>query len=98
MIRIFEEGSSKVYVFDEGEQGQPAYKFELTDQGEVALSIIDSQYPYSGSADPEWQNITFSFLDFKINFKKPTEAFLQFVTHNAPEQLDEWIKLFFETN
>jgi hypothetical protein len=45
-------GDSACHVFDEGEQGQPAFRFQR-DGDRVDISIVDSKIS-DGVGDPEW--------------------------------------------
>jgi len=49
------------HVFDEGEQGQPAFVFERRGD-RVLFSIRDSEFS-GGKADPEWQQVEFTAAD-----------------------------------
>ena len=50
------------YIFDEGEQGQPAFQFQREDDW-VYISIVDASIG-DGKADPEWQHIACNYTDF----------------------------------
>jgi len=63
------------YVFDEGEQGQPAFQFKR--EGEVLLvSVIDSQVA-DGSADPSFQSVRCNWTEFAAQM----ESFLYYLHH-----------------
>jgi hypothetical protein len=65
VMRSFEASENARHVYDEGEQGQPAFVFER--QGNAAfLSIVDSMV--DGLADPEWQRVEFQFADFREQY------------------------------
>lgn len=51
------------YTFDEGEQGQPAFKFVRVGD-EVAFSINESLLG-GGVADPEWQDVRFAYQNLR---------------------------------
>ena len=51
------------YVFDEGEQGQPAFRF-IRQGDEVWVSIVDAAFS-GGKADPEWQEVACRFEDLR---------------------------------
>jgi len=55
------------HVFDEGEQGQPAFVFERRGD-KVFFSIRDSKFS-GGKADPDWQEIEFTVGDFIIAYQ-----------------------------
>jgi len=50
------------HVFDEGEQGQPAFVFDRSGD-KILFSIRESGFS-GGKADPEWQEIEFTAADF----------------------------------
>jgi hypothetical protein len=81
-------GAASEYTFDEGEQGQPAFKFARV-EGDVAFSIIDSVLA-GGAADPEWQDVRLSYADLR-------EAMLRFIDElraelrqQAPDSWERW--------
>lgn len=51
------------YTFDEGEQGQPAFRFVRVGD-ELAVSIVESSFS-GGRADPDWQAVTCRYADFR---------------------------------
>lgn len=62
-LRELRGSTSTSYIYDEGEQGQPAFLFERDD--DVAfVSIVASQLS-DAEADPEWQRVQFSFSEFE---------------------------------
>jgi hypothetical protein len=81
------------YKFDETEQGQPAFLFEVKPGSQIALSIVQSESG-EGKDDPEWQQVTFSYAAFKAAFLEFKIHFLSEITRNAPGQLEYWTELF----
>lgn len=78
----------KTYLFDEGEQGQPAYQFDFED-GLCFLSIIDS--PISeAEGDPDWQKVKFEMTDLEAAYDGVKVSFLNEVQVKAPESLSSW--------
>jgi hypothetical protein len=76
------------YSFDDGEQGQPAFKFRRVGD-EVALSIDESMLG-RGPADPEWQDVRFPYGDFReavLSFLEELRAELR---RQAPETWERW--------
>lgn len=51
------------YVFDEGEQGQPAYEF-VREASTLWVSVVDSQLS-DGEADPSWQRVPCDYAEFR---------------------------------
>jgi hypothetical protein len=77
-----------VYVFDEGEQGQPAYEFRR--EGELLfVSVVDS--PLSGAhGDPSYQQVSClwtDFLDSALSYRRLLKATLD---SEAPEIAAKW--------
>ncbi len=78
------------YVFDEGEQGQPAYLFERS--GETAfLSIVDAEYT-GGLGDPDWQRVGFSFAEFLAEHRRFRASFIALLYEKAPLVAAEWLE------
>ena len=78
----------KTYLFDEGEQGQPAYQFDFED-GLCFLSIIDS--PISeAEGDPNWQRVKFEMTDLVAAYDGLKIRFLNEVQIKASEALSYW--------
>ena len=77
------------HVFDEGEQGQPAFVFEREgDRG--FFSIAASEFS-GGEADPHWQRVEFSPADFVVAVSRLRESFATELRAAAPRAADEWI-------
>jgi hypothetical protein len=77
-----------IYVFDEGEQGQPAYEFRR--DGELLyVSVIDSQI--SGArGDPNYQQISCLWNDFLISVRTYTSQLQATLQSEVPELAQEW--------
>jgi hypothetical protein len=77
------------HVYDEGEQGQPAFVFEREgDRG--FFSIIASEFS-EGEAHPDWQRIEFcpnDFLTANADFRRKFFAELRAA---APKIADGWL-------
>ena len=50
------------YVFDEGEQGQPAFRFDR--HGDTVLVSITKSEISDGTAHPDWQEIACEYAEF----------------------------------
>ena len=92
IVRNFESGKDTEYTYDEGEQGQPAFRFVLIKPGEVAFSIVDSAIS-DGGGIKKWSNKTFPLSDLKTSYQKVAEQFLKEVAAQAPAQLPLWKKI-----
>ncbi|MGF6848975.1 hypothetical protein QFZ51_004210 [Chitinophaga sp. W3I9] len=94
VVRNFESGKDTEYTYDEGEQGQPAFRFVLVKPNEVAFSIVESAISGGGgSGSKKWRNKTFPLSDLKKEFQKVAEQFLKEVASKAPAQLPHWKKI-----
>ncbi len=92
VIQAFEESESAKYVYDEGEQGQPAFVFER--QGEtVYFSINDSEIT-DGKADLEWQRVAFPYNEFHDQYLRFQRDFASEVRRSARVNADKWLKQF----
>jgi len=83
-------GSSKVceHVFDEGEQGQPAFRFRR-DGERVLVSVIDSKIS-CGRRDATWTDVVCDAQDFIGAANQVLESIRQEVCHVAGEAGDTW--------
>jgi hypothetical protein len=61
------------YVFDEGEQGQPAFKFER-EEDLLYVSVIDSATS-GGEADPSYQRVCCLWSEYETAFSAFKSAF-----------------------
>lgn len=90
----FKNKKSTIYIYDEGEQGQPAFRFEKTNKN-VSFSIIDSKIS-DGEGDPDWQNLKFNYRDFLLEYYNFKEKLLKEISSKAPQILDFWQSIFTE--
>ena len=80
--------SGDEYTFDEGEQGQPAFRFTRLGS-ELVLSIVDSAL--SGrSGNPDWQNVTCLFEDFRAAVIGLLDALRAELRRQAPTTWEQW--------
>jgi hypothetical protein len=86
----FESATDARYVFDEGEQGQPAFVFERV--GDRAyFSIADAEIS-GGEADPDWQRVEFSPHEFLVEHTRFRESVFATIRAAAPHIADQWIR------
>lgn len=79
------------YVFDEGEEGQPAFVFERSGESGF-FSIVDSQI--SGTlGDAEWQRVEFVADNFLSEYARFQDSFITALRREAPGSADEWMAL-----
>ena len=90
LITAFKGGEME-YIFDEGEQGQPAYRFERDGENAV-LSIVDSALS-DGVADRKFQRVPFLWRDLEPALNHFGEALLERLRTLAPSQLEHWKRL-----
>jgi hypothetical protein len=81
------EGAGE-YTFDEGEQGQPAFKFVRVGD-EVAFSINESLLG-GGAADSEWQDVRFPYRDFRAAVLLFFDELRAMLRQQAPEVWERW--------
>ena len=78
------------YIYDEGEQGQPAFIFERTGNSSF-LSIADSQIS-DGLADTEWQRVQFATDEFLSEYYQLQNSFVALLNGEAPASAEDWIR------
>ena len=89
MADAFLEATAR-YVYDEGEQGQPAFIFERT--GDTSFfSIADSQIS-DGLADTEWQRVEFATDEFLSEYYRLQNSFVAALRQEAPASAEDWIR------
>jgi hypothetical protein len=76
------------YVFDEGEQGQPAYRF-VRQGDEVRVSVVGSATS-AGKADPEWQEVACRFEDLRREIERFLMQLHEAIKSHAPPAVDAW--------
>lgn len=77
------------YVYDEGEQGQPAFVFER--EGKSGYFSIVSSEISDGVSDAQWQRIEFCPQDFISAFQELEILFRRTLTEAAPKAAEQWI-------
>jgi len=80
------------YVFDEGEQGQPAFVFER--EGDQAFFTIAASSLSDGVARPDWQRVEFSPDEFVTAYENFRESFFAEVRAGAPAVAEAWLQRF----
>lgn len=90
VAEAFRNSDTASYLFDEGEQSQPAFLFEK--EGKTGfLSIVDS--PLSDTeGDPDWQRVEFNSDDFLIRYENFRTDFINELRHAAPDGYKEWLQ------
>ncbi|MBC7806464.1 MAG: hypothetical protein H7145_09970 [Akkermansiaceae bacterium] len=92
VMEAFAADEVATYVYDEGEQGQPAFVFER--EGDVAfLSIADSKIS-DGEAHPDWQRAVFHYTDLRDEYAHFRADFADEVRRAAPATGEKWLKRF----
>ena len=76
------------YLYDEGEQGQPAFRFSR--RGEtVYVSVVDSEIS-DGAGDPDWQDGPCRFEDLHVQVEKLVKDLHEVVKAEAPSVAKYW--------
>jgi hypothetical protein len=88
VAQAFQASSCGRHVFDEGEQGQPAFLFERA--GDSAFFSISAGVG-GGEANPDWERIEFSPEEFLAEHKQFCERFVSAIRAAAPEGAAQWI-------
>jgi hypothetical protein len=76
------------HVYDEGEQGQPAFVFER-ENGNLFVTVAKSEYS-DGEAHPAWQRVSCSLEDFVVATKRFLSEFRQVLDAAAGRRGNEW--------
>ncbi len=81
------------HVYDDAEQGQPAFLFER--EGERAYFSIIASKIGGGDADPDWQRVEFSPEEFIAEHRRFQQAFLAELRASVPPAvLEEWLEVY----
>jgi hypothetical protein len=80
------------HIFDEGEQGQPAFVFER--EGDRGLFTIAASEISGGKADSAWQRVEFSPADFLAAHSRFLASFRTVVRAAAPPAAELWLSGF----
>jgi hypothetical protein len=91
VIKVFGRDGVE-HTFDEGEQGQPAYRFER--DGEMGyLSIVES--PLSeAKGDKKFQRVPFVWRDLEPGLNSFRDALLERLQKLTPNQSEHWKRIF----
>lgn len=78
------------YLFDEGEQGQPAFLFER--EGDVViLSVVDAEFS-DGVGSPEWGRQACKLSEFTGEVARFTLSLEESFEREAPGQGRAWVR------
>lgn len=78
------------YIFDEGEQGQPAFRWARRNQS-LTLSIVASTLS-DGEADPDWQGVECRYEDFVEEVGAFFSRFSAMLLRDAPDGGEAWLE------
>jgi hypothetical protein len=78
------------YIYDEGEQGQPAYLFARRGAA-LLVSVVDSEIS-GGQADPDWQNEECDFTEFANEVARFESSFREQLLSQAPAGGAAWLR------
>jgi len=87
-LQVLRADKAAKFVFDEGEQDQPAYVFER--EGDVLLVSVAASDRGGARAEPGWQRVACPFADFESAVEEFLAAFRRRLTNEAPSLVDEW--------
>ena len=88
VVRNLAASESAMYVFDEGEQGQPAFEFKR-DGHVLSVSVVESVLS-GASADPAFQSVSCPWSDFHAEVQNFFTEFRQALLVAAPRSGQEW--------
>lgn len=88
VLNTLRSASCISHTYDEGEQGQPAFRFER-DADTLLISIVASELS-DGCADPDWQRVACTFADFELSVTTFLTHFRQHLCTVAPKFAAEW--------
>ncbi|WP_165233076.1 hypothetical protein [Aquisphaera insulae] len=77
------------HVFDEGEQGQPAFVFER--DGDRGFFRITASEVSGADGDPAWHRVEFTPTDFIGAFQKLQSSFVATLREFSPAVADVWL-------
>jgi len=81
-------GMGATYTFDEGEQGQPAFKFVRIGD-DVSFSIIESMLG-GGHADADWQDVRLPYQDLREAVDVFLDELRAELRRQAPKTWERW--------
>jgi hypothetical protein len=88
VVRNLAASESAMYVFDEGEQGQPAFEFKR-DGNVLSVSVVESVLS-GASADPAFQSVSCPWSDFHSEVQNFFIEFRQALLVAAPRSGQAW--------
>jgi len=87
-LRALRSGDDSKFVFDEGEQGQPAFVFER--EGDLLLVSVAASDLGGGSADPDWHHVACPFVDFEAGVEEFLTTFRARLVYEAHAVGEAW--------
>jgi hypothetical protein len=88
VLRSLDVSAGEHYLFDEGEQGQPAFEFKR--QGDIlAVSVCDSQLS-GAQGDPSFQRVCCMWSEFRSAIEQFLIEFRQVVLAQCPAAGASW--------
>jgi hypothetical protein len=82
--------SGRRHIFDEGEQGQPAFVFER--EGDQGFFTIAASELSDGEANPHWYRVEFSPEDFLAAYQNFRASFTAELRRVSPVAANAWLK------
>jgi hypothetical protein len=90
--RTLATAKSACHVFDEGEQGQPAFRFQR-DGDRVNVSVVDSEIS-DGIGDSAWGTRSCTLAEFNSGIEAFLEELASTLENSAPGVGREWVHSF----
>ena len=88
IIGSLSASAEAIYVFDEGEQGQPAFEFKRNGET-LSVSVIEST-PSGGSADASFQSVCCQWAEFESEVESFFKQLHQVLLAAAPGAGQLW--------
>ena len=88
VVRQLTASESAIYVFDEGEQGQPAFEFRR--RGDMLFVSVVESLLSGASADLKFQSVSCSWFDFHVEVQRFFTEFQQALLIAAPVSGEAW--------
>ena len=87
-VQTLGTAETATYIFDEGEQGQPAFTFQR-DGDFVCVSVTESLLS-GATADPSYQNVRCLWLDFNSAVLSFFACFRKALEEQCPQMAQTW--------
>lgn len=93
IVEALSKSETACYVFDEGEQGQPAYRFQREDDW-VYLSIVASEIS-DGPGDPDFCDLKSEYTQFIEEIREFLKRFDAVMRQTNVKTYEKWLSEWF---